>query len=884
MGSFLEKVINEIDFNSINFGSTCFILPNKRSSKVFKNLILENLSKPVFAPVIESIDSLVRRISGLEEIEMGQLEHQLYVNFTRHHSLKEHKELYNSNVGITFIKDSSEIEQNLQKVNKVFNDLIEINKIKSWGEKEVKNRNYQQFLIKLNASYSSFKALLLSQGKGTKGICYSEAVNNLEYFKQANSDVTYIFIGLNALSKSEELIVKELIEHNKSFIYWDIDSEFFNTKNHSASHFIKKYRNEWRFFSKNKFKWTSESFNTQKTINIVEADGFLAQAKEMGKALSTIDITKKKTAIVLGNDKLLQAFLSFIPKNIPKEALNISVPIGETAVKQTIKTLLELKINDVNQISIKYVNKILSSTLVKKVFKIEKSKITKQLYNSKKYKSIVKEQKILFRLLYEKWDTSNGIINNLIKFLKKIADCKFISDIEGQEANLILEKIKQIEGLNLENKMSKNRIKDLILLFISEVKIKVKPQRNQSINVSELLETRALDYDTVIISSVNEGVMPSGRGYSSLLPNDLKLKYGLLGFGEKDKIFSYHFYRLIQRAKEVFLIYNSNKDGLNKGEKSRFIYQLEINKNKAHQIKYHSSFSDFTTNETNKEFLKSSEAQNRIKEISLKGFSPSSLETYIKNPAKYYTQKILKIDQEESSDEYASHKTIGLIFHESLETLYQPFIGKHLNVEKLRKTQKNIETVLKNAFKTNLEDHEEGKNKIIYQVIKSSLENFIKDEINQLQQGSEIKLIALEQEIKTSLSLKNNKKVYIRGIIDRIDQKNGVTRVIDYKSGLVNSSQLVINSMNTICKDHNRSKAMQLMCYAWMYSRNHELQSLSPGIVSLRKLNKGFMKIKIKNSLNGFVGESEINLFEDELKELISEIMNPNINFVDSGL
>ena len=167
--------------------------------------------------------------------------------------------------------------------------------------------------------------------------------------------------------------------------------------------------------------------------------------------------------------------------------------------------------------------------------------------------------------MYEKLDTSNGIINNLIKFLKKIVDCKFISDIEGQEANLILEKIKQIEELNLENKMSKKRIKDLILLFISEVKIKVKPQRNQSVNVSGLLETRALDYDTVIISSVNEGVMPSGRGYSSLLHNDLKLKYSLFGFCEKDKIFSYHFYRLIKRAKEVFLIYNSNKEGLNKG-------------------------------------------------------------------------------------------------------------------------------------------------------------------------------------------------------------------------------------------------------------------------------------------------------------------------------
>ena len=169
--------------------------------------------------------------------------------------------------------------------------------------------------------------------------------------------------------------------------------------------------------------------------------------------------------------------------------------------------------------------------------------------------------------------------------------------------------------------------------------------------------------------------MPSGRGYSTLLPNDLKLKHGLLGYSEKDKIYSYHFYRLIQRAKEVFLIYNSNKEGLNKGEKSRFIYQLEINKKEAHEIKYHNSSDDFTTIESNKEFFKTPEAQTRIKEIAIKGFSPSSLETYIKNPINYYIQKILQIDQEEEKGEYASHKIIGLIFHESLENYTSPLLA-----------------------------------------------------------------------------------------------------------------------------------------------------------------------------------------------------------------
>jgi ATP-dependent helicase/DNAse subunit B len=289
--------------------------------------------------------------------------------------------------------------------------------------------------------------------------------------------------------------------------------------------------------------------------------------------------------------------------------------------------------------------------------------------------------------------------------------------------------------------------------------------------------------------------MPSGRGYSTLLPNDLKLKHGLLGYSEKDKIYSYHFYRLIQRAKEVFLIYNSNKEGLNKGEKSRFIYQLEINKKEAHEIKHHNSSDDFTTIESNKEFFKTLEAQTRIKEIAIKGFSPSSLETYIKNPINYYIQKILQIDQEEEKGEYASHKIIGLIFHESLEELYQPFIGKFLNPKELNKRCSSLETVLTESFKRNKEYYDEGKNKVIFEVIKNSIKSFIQDEINQLNNGNKIKLINLEHEIKTPLILENNKKVFLKGIIDRIDQKNGLTRIIDYKTGQITSSQLVINNM-----------------------------------------------------------------------------------------
>ena len=878
MTSFIKKVIEDIDFHKTDLKSTCFVLPNKRSSYEFKKILSQTISGPVFVPNIDSIDSLIKKISGLKEIKKSYLENEVYQLYNQRKKTHLKEENYDINVVNAFLKDSSEIEQNLLNVGDIMSDLIELNKIKYWGENNSRTNIKQDFLKNLASLYNEFKLKLNNQGLGTKGMCYSEAVVNLEYYKKANTNNRYFFIGLNALSKAEEIIIKELIQINSGDIYWDIDSLSFKNRNHSASFHIRKYRKEWSFYSKNKFKWLNEDFNSKKTISIIEAQGDVGQAKEVGRILSEAKNTLEgTTAVVLGDENLIGPTLQYFPKNLNEDQVDFSVPVKESGIKHLVSNLLDLKIEQKNFTSTKLINEILYCTVLQKALGNKYHHINNSCSTN------TRSDKVYHSVVFKKWLNSNEILKELNYILQFLTNKGRLNEFEIQELNLILIELGEIERLNSEKSMNPSRLKQLINSFIKEISVSYKSKKDSKINFMGMLESRALDFETVIFTSVNEGVMPKGKNYESLLPYDLKVKHNLQTHNEKDRIYSYHFYRLIQRAKNIFLIYNSQDEGLRKSEKSRFIHQLELEKNKNHKIEYYKSESNFENSETIVLLEKTPAALKRIKEISLKGFSPSSLESYIKNPKDYYFQKLLNLKTEEVDEGFASHKIIGLVFHETIEFLYKPFIGKHLEKKALKESLLNTDKVLKLSFVRNNEPFDSGKNLIIFEVIKSALKTFINNEIEDLNNGNGIKIIALEKSIKGALKLNQDSEVLITGIIDRVDERNGVTRVIDYKTGLVSSSNLTIKDMSLICKDPLRTKAMQLMCYSWMYFRSTKCEKISAGIISFRNLSKGLMTLKIKNSQSDLIDNLSIDNFEEELKNLVTKIMDPNVDFIASG-
>ena len=877
MKSFLEKVLEDVQRKNIDIENACFVFPNKRSSQVFKNLLLTKTKHPFFAPIIESIDSFIIKISELKEIKNSIALYKLFSTYCSINKGKNNNIETFSSWGSMFINDTTEVEQNLLEVQVVLEELAEINKIKNWGEINKKEEETDFFWKQLPELYNSFKNTLLENKQGTKGMCYSEAQKNLEHYKEANNSIKHIFIGLNALSKSEELIVKELLNFNQGEVYWDIDQSFVNNKNHGAAHFIKNYKNSWDHYIKNPFNWISDDFKGLKTINIIEATKSIGQAKEIGETLFFINKDKlKKVAVVLGDETLIEPVLNHLPEIIKNISIGSAIPSSMLELKKLLKLVLEMQSNNLKSKKVKQTDSIVSSRIVRTAL---------QGLN-------LENKNSLLLLILKAWKSPIEALNNLIGFVEKLSSNKNLNVTDLTESKVILEILLEArelinEGDNIKNIKS---LKEVLFTFLEETHLPYESDKSASTQVMGLLETRALDFETVIISSVNEGFLPKGKSLDSLIPFDLRKKHNLFTFNDRDKTNTYHFYRLLQRAQNIFLIYNNINEGIKGGEKSRYIHQLEMEGLENHKIIYKSTTLNLSNNNTERNIIKSPRSLQLLKKLAISGFSPSSLEMYLRDPEEFYYSKLLKTNLvNDDDDESVSARVVGLIFHESVEELYKPLVNKTITVQLLSHLLKKVNEVIKASFINNYEsDFNTGKNLIAFEVIKNAIKKLISNELEDVKKGNTIKLLALEEKINQSIDIRElNYSVKLKGIIDRVDKRNETIRIIDYKTGLMKPGDLKMKNPSTLFDSSSQTKAMQLMCYASMYLKNNtSLKGLEAGIISFRDLNSGLMKLTINNPSEraSFIKNSHIDEFEKSLKKLILEMMNSEIPFTKSDL
>lgn len=343
----------------------------------------------------------------------------------------------------------------------------------------------------------------------------------------------------------------------------------------------------------------------------------------------------------------------------------------------------------------------------------------------------------LFELIFSKWsDDASEIMHKLSQILLVIKSNLTNENQEDIIAKAFLHSIYQV--LNristfIEKYQSITSLSSLFAIYkqvvdLAEVSFEGKPL--SGLQVMGVLESRVLDFENVIITSVNEGKFPSGKSANSFIPYDIKRELGLPTFREKDAIYSYHFYHLLYRAKNIYLLYNSeNSDGIDAGEKSRFLAQLEIDfpqhitKNtifNAHlpSLAYEPIKIDKTPSVL--------DLLNKI--ATEKGFSPSSLTSYIRNPIQFYTQRILRISEIDEVEENIAVNTLGTVIHETLKHLYFPYIGKFLSVNDLDTMYALVETETVRQFKAIYKEGEikKGKNLLAFEVAKQNVEQFLK--------------------------------------------------------------------------------------------------------------------------------------------------------------
>ncbi|WET00921.1 PD-(D/E)XK nuclease family protein [Flavobacterium sp. YJ01] len=912
--SFLQKLAGVViqDYAD-KLSEITIILPNKRAKVFLIEALKKEINKTIIAPEITSIEDFVQDVASIRSIDSIELLFEFYEVYL---SITEKKnqqsfELF-ANWAKTLLQDFNEIDRYLLDPSHVLSYLKDIEDIKKWGlEVDQKTKlleNYIDFWKLLPLYYDSFYNHLLFKSIGYQGLIYREAVNNLNHFSNTIGNRIFVFAGFNALNAAEEKIVQHLLALDQAKIYWDADRAFLNDPYHDAGLFLRRFKESWKYYKTNVFDWIVDDFSQSKNIQIIGTPKTIGQAKLAGSIIENLidqnpNASLDKVAVVLGEENLLVPVLYSLPSSVG--ALNITMGYsGKNNPSQIfVAKLFKMHTNALSRKGTNYV------FYYKDVLDILTHPLVEPYAHAEKLVKIIKEnnytfithQKILelhpdyssfFNLLFEKWESGSVAVLKNISSLLILIKQHFNNDNEEEKiAKAFVYGVFKVIN-KLINYYSKHNHIDNIdtlhaiykqIIDLAEVSFEGEPLRG--LQIMGVLESRVLDFETVIITSMNEGKFPAGKSQNSFIPYDVKKELGLPTFKEKDAIYTYHFYHLLQRAKNIYLIYNTENDGLDAGERSRFVTQLEVEKKSNHNISF-DIYNPMLPNTANEPISveKSEAVMERLKEIAEVGFSPSALTSYIRNPIEFYFQKILRIREVEEVEENIALNTLGTIIHETLKALYEPFIGKFISENDILNCFKLLDDEVLKQFKLVYKEGEikKGRNLLAFEVAKRNISNFLRMELESIKNDEAIKIIALEQTFQREfVHPKLPFPILIKGNVDRIEQRDGKIRIIDYKTGKVEKSNVVLKTWNGLTQELKNDKIIQVLAYAFMFEKEAGNYPIEVGIISFKNLKSGFLPFGFKpeKDLDSIVTSEILASYLEEIANLLSEIFDVNMPF-----
>jgi ATP-dependent helicase/nuclease subunit B len=904
MDSFISKVIKDVIIKHKNIAEVTFVLPSLRSCVFLKEELITASNSTFILPKIVSVENYIQELADISLIDNTQLLFEFY-SIYKSKIPKENIDTFEtfSQWATIALHDFNDIDSYLVDQEAFFSNLRDIKRLNEWFQNKNPSElalNYFKLFEDLHILYNSLYKKLKQNKVGYQGLIYREATNNLEYFISNNPKSHIVFVGFNALNKAEEYIFQELLNSNVASIYWDATNNILENSN-EAGVFLRKYKMEWPYYKNNEFLWVDDELTYDKNVQIIGAPKNNSQIKYVGELISKIQ-NFNKTALVLAEENLLSLTLNSLPHNVDSINITMGYPLKDIPIASLFEKLFKLHLNQqkfsntaikfyykdvLNMLNDSFLNQINGEILQKLIAKIKfENNIFITVNNLKEFLSESEIENISFIFSLFHFSTSiNDIIKQCIHLILEIKN--YVVGVQKEYLYRFFTIFQQLETLNKRYNHITN-LKTLSLFYnqlLRNEKLSFQGEPLIGLQLMGMLETRALDFETVIITSVNEGILPGGKNEISFIPFDLKKYFNLPTYQEKDAIFSYHFQRLLHRAKKCYLIYNTENDGYGSGEKSRFLTKMEV-KNPT-ILKTIISPKVQLNNKSILEIEKTPVVIQQLIEVFMKGISPSALANYIYNPIRFYEQKVLKIREENEVEETIAVNTMGTVIHEVLEKLYKPFEGTYIYKEAINEMFPKIDSLLIQNFeefyrKGNIKT---GKNKLIFEVCKNHIERFLKQEIELLKQQKQLKIVALEKEFKTEITIDGiDFPIKIKGIVDRIDELDGVTRIIDYKTGKVEAKDLKINDISILHTDYKYTKVLQVLLYCYLYNQEatNKSKSIEAGIISFKNLNSGFIKMNFseKRGINeNLITQDKLELFLEELKGIIIEILDSNIPF-----
>lgn len=871
--AFLRSVAEYIhEKHKDNVEKLCIVLPNKRGALFLKNHLAQVFGKTIWLPSIISAEELIAELSGLKTLEEIDLICHLYESYKNCYGPDAEPFDSFAKWGQLMLQDFNEIDRYLADSEQIYENLKEIKVIENWslGEENLSDYqiNYLNFMNSLGAIYKHFSAFLLSNNWAYQGLAYKQAVAKQDQSSFTKQFDKLLFCGFNALNAAELKIFNKLHRQKEADLLWDADTYYLNNENQEAGLFL---RNNFKLFQQSEPLFIQDNFKDKKEIQIVSVPKQIGQAQVVKQSLQRLidqQVPLDKVAVVLANEKLLWPVLQQLPAAVEYVNITMEYPLRYTSAYGFLDQLLQIQLNFAKQNKAQktiyhsdFVNLLRQPLFVQyckakglelELYRIADKVITRNLafITTKNLQELLGDHYSALQALFQP-SRNIGILCELLQEVLRNCIAYFSeqggkdlfqmqNSLELEYLQIILKNFNRLDDI-LKRYPHFNDIQSFRQLYTQIVGNSSAPfigEPLRGLQIMGVLETRTLDFDHIILVNVNEGILPSGKSINSFIPNDLKRAFGLPLYLEKDAIYAYHFYRLLQKAKDVVITYDSETDTFGKGEKSRFVTQLQLEMKQYNpEISISetvASYADFPEDLANTIHIQKDELvlrsilEKAMKSEEFGGLSPSGLISYKECPLKFYFRYSARLKETKEVEESAEANTFGSILHLSLEALYQDFIKNVVTEERLEEKLKLVDETVHNKFIFFFDNNEPvGKSILQEEVIKVYVKKLIHNDVRFAKhlktENQVLSLQGLEAEFTAALNIHNQGEkltLYIKGKIDRIDSFSGKLRITDYKSSVKDSDRFVFESFDTLFQDKNFNKQFQLLLYGWLLYKN----------------------------------------------------------------
>ena len=944
MESFLKLVAADLyKHTEGNLAHTAVVFPNKRAGLFFNEYLAQESESPIWSPAYVSISELFRSLSPWEVGDPVKLVCELYKIFRRETQSTETLDDFYF-WGEMLISDFDDADKNKVDTDELFSNLQDLRNIMDDytfiddEQEEAIRQFFQNFSIErrtalkerfislwdvLGNIYKGFRESLASQNIAYEGMMYRHVIEHLDVDKLPYEK--YVFVGFNVLNKVEHTLFTQLKDAGKAVFYWDYD-EFYMKENrqavtHEAGEFI---RRNLRDFPSPLSGELFKNLSKPKEVHYIASSTENAQARYLPQWIrNNLTTPEKETAVVLCNEALLQPVLHSLPAEIKHVNITMGFPLSQTPVYSFLIALLELHTHGFNFKSGRYTFQSVV-TLLKHPYTRQLTGqaelLEKELTRNNRFYPLPGElgkDEFLTRL----FTPLSGNLNLCIRLsetLQQVAgiyqantsgteDTDAFNQLYRESLFKAYTTINRFRTLIEEDELTvqSETFRRLLVKVLSATNIPFHGEPAIGMQVMGVLETRNLDFRHLVLLSVNEGQLPKSGGDSSFIPYNLRKAFGMTTIEHKIAVYAYYFYRLLQRAERITLMYNTSSDGLNRGEWSRFMLQFliewphPITRQFLEAGQSPQGTSPITVEKT-PDVMRRMQSLFDVRANPKAKFSPSALNYYLDCPLKFYYRYVAGLSAPDEVSAEIDSATFGSIFHYAAEHIYKDLTthGKVINKEALEtllrnevKLQDYVDTAFKKLF-FNVPQNEKPEYNGVQLINSAVIARYLKQLLQNDLRYAPFTFIASEMEVDEPIDIQTPKGVIksrIGGIIDRMDSKDGTLRIVDYKTGGDADTPPHVESL--FIPDKKRSNyVFQTFLYAAIMCRKQPTMKIAPALLYIHRAATETYSLVIQMGEPRKPKEAveDFSKYEKEYRErlqgLLEEIFNPEKSFTQTEI